>query len=121
MVLQKLQDRKLYAKFSKCEFWLEQVAFLGHVILAEGVMVDPQKIEAVLKWEQPTNIAEVRSSLGLASYYQRFVQGFSKLALPLTNLTKKNTKFVWIEGCEQSFQKLKGRLISAPILTLPTP
>lgn len=84
-------------------------------------MVDPQKIEAVLKWEQPTNIAEVRSFLGLASYYQRFVQGFSKLALPLTNLTKKNTKFVWTEGCEQGFQELKGRLISAPILTLLTP
>ena len=95
--------------------------FLGHVVSAEGVSVDPQKIEAIVNWERPTNVTEVRSFLGLAGYYRRFVEGFSKIALPLSSLTKKVAKFEWTNECEQSFQKLKERLVSAPILTLPTP
>ena len=110
-VLQMLREKKLYAKFSKCEFWLKQVMFLGHIVSEAGVCVDPQKTEAVTRWEQPKTVSEVRSFLGLAGYYRRFVQGFSKIALPLTHLTKKNTRFEWSDECERSFQELKNRLI----------
>ena len=118
-VLQILRERQLYAKFSKCQFWLDRVAFLGHVISAEGVSVDPQKIEAIVNWKPPTNVFEVRSFLGLAGYYRKFVEGFSKIAIPLTNLLKKDQKFEWSDTCQQSFEELKGRLTSAPVLALP--
>ena len=118
-VLQTLKKHKLYAKFSKCEFWLDRVAFLGHVISKEGVMVDPAKIEAVSNWKRPTNVSEIRSFLGLAGYYRKFVANFSKLAMTLTMLTRKGKKFEWTEDCEKSFQELKKRLTSAPILTIP--
>jgi len=91
------------------------------MVSAKGVMVDPQKIEAIVGWERPTNVTEVRSFLGLVGYYRRFLEGFSKIALPLSNLTKKVAKFEWTEKCEQSFQKLKEKLVTAPVLTLPTP
>ena len=117
--LQILREKKLYAKLSKCEFWLDSVAFLGHVINKDGVSVDPQKIEAVVDWPRPTNVTEVRSFLGLAGYYRRFVKDFSKLAMPLTQLTQKNVPFDWNEQREAAFQELKTRLVTAPILTLP--
>ena len=107
VVLEFLREKRLYAKFSKCEFWLYLVSFLGHVVSKDGVMVDPSKIEAVKSWVKPTNVAEVRSSVGLASYYRRFVKGLSSIASQLTNLTKKNVPFVWSDECEESFQKLK--------------
>ncbi|KAL0544225.1 hypothetical protein IC582_019338 [Cucumis melo] len=119
IVLQTLRDKQLYAKFSKCEFWLNQMLFLGHVVSAGGVSVDPQKVEAVVNWERPASATEVRSFLGLARYYRRFVEDFSRLALPLTALTRKNAKFEWSDKCEQSFQELKKRLVTTPILTLP--
>ena len=119
IVLQTLREKQLYAKFSKCEFWLEQVVFLGHVVSAKGVSVDPQKVEAIVNWERPTSATEVRSFLGLAGYYRRFIEDFSQLALPLTALTRKNAKFEWSDKCEQSFQELKKRLVTAPILALP--
>ena len=119
-VLQTLRQKQLYAKFSKCEFWLDKVVFLGHVISAKGIYVDPQKIEAVVNWERPTNVTEVRSFLGLAGYYRRFVEGFSKIVTPLTRLTRKNAKFQWDDNCEKSFQELKACLTSAPVLTLPS-
>jgi len=93
IVLQTLQDHKLYAKLSKCEFWLNSVAFLGHVISDEGISVDTQKIDAVKNWPKPTTPSEVRSFLGLAGYYRRFVEGFSSISSPLTKLTQKATKF----------------------------
>ncbi|KAL4032923.1 hypothetical protein IC575_006006 [Cucumis melo] len=104
IVLQTLRDKQLYANFSKCEFLLEQVIFLGHVVSAKGVSVDPQKVEAVVNWERPTSATEVRSFLSLAGYYRRFIEDFSRLALPLTALTRKNVKFEWSDKCEQSFQ-----------------
>lgn len=85
--LQALRERKLYAKFSKCEFWLNNVAFLGYVINKDGIFIDPQKIKAIVDWPRLTNVPKVRSFLGLAGYYRRFVKDFSKLAMPLTQLT----------------------------------
>ncbi|KAM2774297.1 hypothetical protein COP1_019197 [Malus domestica] len=119
LVLKKLREHQLYAKFSKCQFWLNEVAFLGHVVSAQGIQVDPQKIAVVENWEQPRTITEVRSFLGLAGYYRRFVQETSMIALPLTKLTRKDVKFEWDENCEQSFQQLKYCLTHAPVLVLP--
>ena len=100
IVLQTLRERQLYAKLSKCQFLLDRVAFLGHVISAEGVSVDPQKIEAVVNWKPPKNVSEVRSFLGLAGYYRKFVEGFSKIAAPLTKLTRKDVKYIWVDACQ---------------------
>ncbi|XP_075103947.1 uncharacterized protein LOC142178428 [Nicotiana tabacum] len=119
VVLQTLQDHKLYAKFSMCEFWLKSVAFLGHVISGEGVKVDSKKIEAVNNWPRPTSISDIRSFLGLAGYYRRFVEGFSSISSPLTRLTQKKVKFQWSDACEKSFEELKKRLTLAQVLTLP--
>ena len=94
-VLQVLKDKKLYAKLSKCEFWLDQVNFFRLVIIEERIYVDTSKVEAMLKWERPKTVTEIRSFLGLVGYYRRFIEGFSKLALPLTRLTRKGQPFVW--------------------------
>ncbi|XP_057248158.1 uncharacterized mitochondrial protein AtMg00860-like [Beta vulgaris subsp. vulgaris] len=114
------KEEKLYAKLSKCDFWLEEVKFLGHVVSKEGISVDPDKIKAVEEWPAPKNVSEVRSFLGLAGYYRRFVKNFSKIALPITSLIRKNSRFQWNEKCEAAFLELKRRLTSAPILTLPS-
>ncbi|XP_060200529.1 uncharacterized mitochondrial protein AtMg00860-like [Lycium barbarum] len=119
-VLEKLQEHKFYAKFSKCEFWLDTVAFLGHVVSKDGILVDPKKIDAVQQWPRPITPTKIRSFLGLSGYYRRFVAGFSVIAAPLTRLTQKNVQFKWTEECELSFRKLKTALTSAPVLTLPT-
>ena len=107
MFFQILREKKLYAKFKKCEFLLDQVVFLGHVISEAGISVDPSKVEVVVDWARLTNVSENRSFLDLAGYYRRFVEGFSHIAAPLTQLTRKNAKFVWTEECEKSFQELK--------------
>ncbi|XP_069145912.1 uncharacterized mitochondrial protein AtMg00860-like [Solanum lycopersicum] len=118
MVLEILRERKLYAKFSECEFWLDSMYFLGHVVSKDGVMVDPSKIETVKNWARPTNVSELRIFVCLANYYRRFVKGFSSIASQLTSLTKQNVPFVWLNECEESFQKLKTLLTITPILTL---
>ena len=118
-VLQRLQSKILYAKFKKCEFWLNRVVFLGHVDSKEGIAVDPAKIEAVTNWQRPKNVTEVRSFLGLAGYYRRFIEGFAKIANPLPILTRKEHKYAWTEPCEGSFQELKKRLTTAPVLMIP--
>ncbi|KAA0036538.1 pol protein [Cucumis melo var. makuwa] len=118
-VLETLRANKLYAKFSKCEFWLRKVTFLGHVVSSERVSVDPAKIEAVTNWPRPSTVSEIRSFLGLAGYYRRFVEDFSRIASPLTQLTRKGTPFVWSPACESSFQMLKQKLVTAPVLTVP--
>ncbi|KAL0537102.1 hypothetical protein IC582_026072 [Cucumis melo] len=119
MVLQTLWDNKLFAKFSKCEFWLKQVSFLGHVVSKAGVSVDPAKIEAVTSWPRPSTVSEVRSFLGLAGYCRQFVEKFSRIATPLTQLTRKGAPFIWSKACEDSFQSLKQKLVTAPVLTVP--
>ncbi|GKB02651.1 putative reverse transcriptase domain-containing protein [Tanacetum coccineum] len=119
LVLELLRKEKLYAKFSKCEFWLQEVHFLGHVVNQNGIHVDPSKIEAVKNWKTPTTPSEIRSFLGLTGYYRRFIVNFSKIAKPLTSLTQKNRKYVWGTEQEDAFQTLKNNLCDAPILTLP--
>ncbi|GJX38063.1 putative nucleotidyltransferase, ribonuclease H [Tanacetum coccineum] len=119
LVLELLRKEKLYAKFSKCEFWLQEVHFLGHVVNQSGIHVDPGKIEAVKNWKAPTTSSEIRSFLGLAGYYRRFIANFSKIAKPLTSLTQKNQKYVWGVEQEEAFQTLKNNLCEAPILSLP--
>nr|GFB98840.1 putative reverse transcriptase domain-containing protein [Tanacetum cinerariifolium] len=120
IVLEIFRQKKLYAKFSKCEFWLQQVGFLGHIVSADGITMDPSKVKAITKWPRPTTMTEVRSFLGLAGYYRCFVEGFSRLALPLTHLMRKGEKFLWTDEREESFEELKWRLVSALILTLPS-
>ena len=95
VVLQTLHQHQLYAKFSKCEFWLESVIFLGHVVSSERIKVDPQKISAVKNWPRPTTPTEICNFLGLAGYYRKFVEGFFTLASPLTKLTQKAIKLQW--------------------------
>ena len=108
IVLQTLRERQLYAKLSKCQFWLDKVAFLGHVISVEGVSVDPKKIEAMVNWKPPKNVSEVRSFLGLAGYHRKFVEGFSKIAAPLTKLTRKDVKYDWVDCLPAKFQRVEG-------------
>ena len=98
-----MREEKLFAKLNKCEFWLDSIVFLGHVISKDGISVDLKKIEAVVNWPRPTNMTEVRSFLGLAGYYRRFIKEFSQIAIPLTRLTQKRIKFEWSSECEQSF------------------
>src|SRR3954462_9234197 len=119
LVLIKLREHCLYAKFSKCEFWLPEVTYLGHVISAKGNSVNPERVQAVLDWPPPESVKQVRSFLGLARYCRRFIENFSKVAQPLTELLKKDTKFQWTPKCEESFQELKRRLTSSAVLTPP--
>ncbi|GKE55429.1 putative nucleotidyltransferase, ribonuclease H, partial [Tanacetum coccineum] len=119
LVLELLRKEKLYAKFSKCEFWLQEVHFLGHVVNQSVIYVDPSKIKALKIWKAPTTPSEVRSFLGLAGYYKRFIANFSKIAKPLTSLTQKNQKYEWGEKEEEAFQTLKNNLCDTPILSLP--
>jgi hypothetical protein len=103
IVLGKPQDQQLYAKFSKCEFWLQKASFLGHILTAEGVAVDPEKVTVVANWKRPISVTEIRSFLGLASYYRRFIEEFSKIARPMRTLLQKDKKFEWTNACERSF------------------
>jgi hypothetical protein len=119
LVLEKLRSNQLYAKFSKCEFWLTKVAFLGHVTSAGGVSVDPGKVKDVLNWMPPTTVSEIRSLLGLAGYYHRFIKDFSKIAKPMMKLLEKNKPFEWTKECQASFEELKKQLTSSPVLVLP--
>jgi hypothetical protein len=103
LALQKLQENRLYAKLSKCEFWMKQVAFLGHVILKGGISVDPSKVQDVLSWNAPMSVSDIQSFLRLDGYYQRFIEGFSKISKPMTELLEKDKKFEWTSACEASF------------------
>ncbi|WVZ89202.1 hypothetical protein U9M48_035634 [Paspalum notatum var. saurae] len=119
IVLSRLREHKLYAKFSKCAFWLKEVAFLGHILSAKGVAVDLSKVEDVLNWKQPQTVTEIRSFLGLVGYYRCFIKDFSRISKPMTALTQKNAKFAWGPKCEEAFGTLKKLLTSAPVLAQP--
>ena len=119
-ILQTLRDKQLYAKLKKCEFWLDKVSFLGHVVTNDDIFVDLGKVDVVSNWTRPNTVIEIRSFLGLTGYYRQFIEGFSKIALPLTSLTQKGVKFEWSNDCERSFQELKNKLVTTPILSIPS-
>ncbi|XP_019422984.1 PREDICTED: uncharacterized protein LOC109332457 [Lupinus angustifolius] len=121
IVLQILKDNQLYAILSKCEFWLESVNFLEHVISSEGIDVDSNNVETVMEWNSPKSVTEIKSFLGLAEYYWKFIEGFLKLALSLTTLTRKNKALVWMAKSEENCQELKKRLTIAHVMILPDP
>ena len=119
IVLQLLRDHQMYVKFSKCEFWLTEVRFLGHVVSASGVSVDPEKVEAVMSWKRPKSVFEIHSFFGLAGYYRRFIEDFSRLATPMTRLTRKEVRFDWDDRCKEAFLEFRRSLTTAPILIVP--
>lgn len=121
VLLQTLKEKKLYVKLSKCEFCLQEVFFLGNVISSDDIVVDPSKIDVVLQWETPKSVTKIRSFLGLVGYYRKFIEGFSKLAFSLNQLTRKGQAYVWDMHCKESFQELKKKLTFAPILIFPNP
>src|ERR1700688_2451949 len=121
IVLETLRENKLYAKLSKCEFYSKEISFLGHVINEHGIKMEPSKVDAVSKRPQPKNVHDIRSFLGLAGYYCRFVKDFSKIASPLTELLHKNKKCEWTDAQEQEFHTLKLAVSSAPVLIVPDP
>jgi hypothetical protein len=119
IVLQQLREHQLYAKFSKCVFWIKKVPFLGHMVSPEGIVVDPSKVKEVLEWKPLTIVSEVQSFLGLAGYYRRFIPNFSKIMKLITKLLKKGNKYVWSEACDEAFKHLNKLLTTSPMLAQP--
>jgi hypothetical protein len=119
IVLQRLRDHRLYAKLSKCEFWLKEIKFLGHTISQDGISVDLEKVQEVMDWKPPTTVKQIRSFLGLAGYYRRFIPDFSRIAKPMTELLKKGVKYDWSQKCEDVFHTLRQHLTTAPVLAQP--
>jgi hypothetical protein len=121
MVLRVLREHQLYAKLRKFSFYQKKIHYLGHIISKDGIVVDLEKIESIREWSMPKNVTEVRSFMGLAGYYRRFITGFSRIAYPITSLQTKEKKFRWTKDCEKRFQQLKKLLTSAPILRIADP
>jgi hypothetical protein len=119
LVLQKLGENQLYTKLNKCDFWLKEVSFLGHIIYEGGISVDRSKVKDLLSWNKLQNVSDIRSFLGLAGYYRRFIEGFSKISKPMTELLAKGNTFEWTPRRETSFQELKKRQTTTPVLTMP--
>jgi hypothetical protein len=119
IVLKRLREHQLYAKFSKCAFWLEEIQFLRHVLSAKGIAVDPSKVKDILEWKSPTSVHQVRSFLGLVGYYHRFIPDFSKIVKPITELLKNDVNFDWSPKCNEAFEQLKVLLTTSPVLTQP--
>jgi hypothetical protein len=119
IVLTRLREHQLYAKFGKCAFWLEEIRFLGHILYVKGIVVDPSKVKYILEWKPPTTVHQVRSFLGLAEYYRRFIPDFSKIVKPIIGLLKNDTKFDWSSKCNEAFEQLKVLLTTAPVLAQP--
>ena len=113
-----MKENPLYAKFSKCEFYKDKIQYLGHIISKKGLAVDPEKINAIREWPVLTNVSAVRSFMGIAGYYRRFVERFYGIACIITSLQKKGVKFEWTEKCQNSFEQLKLELTIAPILKI---
>jgi hypothetical protein len=116
VILQQLRDHQLYTKFNKCAFWLREVLFLEHVISAEGIAIDPSKVQEVLEWKSSKSVTQIRSFLRLAGYYHRFIPNFSKIVKPMTQLLEKEAKFKWSPQCEEVFLTLKKLLTTTPVL-----
>jgi hypothetical protein len=114
-----LRAHKLFAKPTKCEFGKQKLAFLGHVVSAEGIQVDPKKIEMVGSWPTPQSVGDVRKFLGFANYFRKFLQGFANVCRPLHQLLRKEYSFEWTEDCTRAFTRLKEALVTAPVLALP--
>jgi hypothetical protein len=120
-VLQVLREHRLYAKFSKCDFFQKQIHYFNHVISEEGVAVDPDKIRSIMERPTPKDVSDIRSFMGLVGYYRRFIKGFSKIGCPTTALLKKGVEFMWTQECEERFQSLKYLLTHAPMLKIVDP
>ena len=118
-VLTRIRDAGLKLKTSKCHFFKREVVFLGHIISESGISTDPAKIESIQNWKTPTNVHEVRSFMGLCSYYRRFIKNFSDIAQPITKLTCKGQAFIWSANCQLAFDKLKEQLTKSPIMAYP--
>jgi hypothetical protein len=121
IVLQTLRKHKLYTKFDKCDFYQNEIQYLGHLISAEGIVVDPKKIKAIMEWSVPKDVEDIGSFMGITIYYHRFIEGISKIGYPITSLKKKGTKFNWLEKCQASFNKMKELLTTTPILKVAYP
>ena len=119
MALRRLKEAKLYGRLHKCDFLKDRIDYLGFEVSSEGVHANPEKVKAIVEWPTPSNVKDVRSFLGLASYYRKFIRGFSELAKPLTNLTKKGIDWRWESAEETAFLKLKTAMATAPVLQLP--
>jgi len=120
LVLKVLWQHKLYAKMAKCNIMKESVEYLGHYLSSQGVSIDPQKIEAINKWTPPEIVSHIRSFLGLAFYYRKFVKNFSAIAAPLTDLLHKDCEFIWADAQQEAFDELKRQLTTAPVLLIPS-
>jgi hypothetical protein len=118
-VLQRLRDCQLYAKLSKCEFWISEVLFLGHIINRDGLAMDSKKVAAILDWKTPKYVRGIKSFIGMPGYYRCFIEGFSNIARPMTTLLAKKVEFKWTLACQESFETLKRKLTTAPVLILP--
>jgi hypothetical protein len=121
IVLQTLRKHKLYAKFDKCDFYQNEIQYLGHVISVEGIVIDPAKIKSIMEWPITKDVVDIRSFMGIIGYYHRFIEGFSKIAYPITSLQKKGINFNWSEKCQDNFNKLKELLTTTPILKVADP
>jgi hypothetical protein len=117
--LQRLREHQLYAKLSKCEFWINEVMFLGHIINKDGLAVDPKKVADILNWKAPTDARGIKSFVGMVGYYRRFIEGFSKIAKPMTALLANKVEFKWTQKCQEAFEALKEKLTTSPVLVLP--
>lgn len=120
-VLKLLRENKFHAKLWKCHFMKEEVEYLGHLVGKDGIRVDPRKVQVVKDWPTPKDVHQVRSFLGLANYFRKFIRGYASIVVPLTALTRKTQPFIWDERCEFAFQRVKELLVSAPVLRLPDP
>jgi hypothetical protein len=119
VLLQRLREHRLYAKLLKCDFWLKEIKLLGHTISQAGIAVDPDKVQKVMNWKPPTTVHQIRSFLGLAGYYQRFILDFSRIAKPMTELLKIGAKFDWCQKCEDAFHTMRQHLTTTPMLAQP--
>jgi len=118
IILQTLRELQLYAKYGECDFFKEQIQYLRHVITKYGIVVEPEKIKVIMEWHVPKNVANIRSFMGLSGYYRKFIEGFSKVAYPLTSLQKKGRNLKWTVECQNNFDQLKHLLTTTPILRI---